>query len=600
MGSIGEALTPLADTAAHDFGAKLGSFVGKTKVGQEAVKAASTVANSSVGGMTSEIASKSPRIFRSMLAEFGKTEFGTLLRENVLDYRQTKATIVSEIGKRETNPAFVGPRRTSSQINQTAMNIASAQHFGRNNEIIAATLHGAKLEMAMKDPGAAESHVQNMADNLNVIMHDNREIKNLKGGTQLVSQLKTNTAQNPQFKKSLSFLNTDATYQPVGKTERFLHSAIYKSIVPWASLAHLGGFSHAAFSEPFGSFTSAALSMMKDYKGSVDFLHKTGIYEESVLSSVRQQVDYKAGLLNKFLPNTLAYYLNKATDMPLMQPVRNMEKTLFGLSGMKTAQEAAKTLVTDPTNARALFELRDMHLDVNEVRKQGGELTEEQLTKAIYHHVNNNVGLHVDMERSFYARQNPWSRMTTMFHSFVAFEGRFLSHQIYKASVLKGTDPFMTARSMAALTLVFPAFGLAIHQIRAMVGGDFSFADTKESLSAMNGSSDYEGQKKALEAYLELYSYVGGFGLLTSYSRALGRHRLLEQMAGPLPNNFFQLATDVYNMNTKAVGKDLLQDIPSAGLGRIAARKLFPTKAQQRKDKMKSLRMKGLKGLSMN
>lgn len=540
---------------------------------------------------------------RTMGAEFQKSKAGQSLWKIVQeDYLPAMDKARTELGKKNILPkGQSGPQKPSWMIDNEAKHVASDMAFGKNHELIAAHLAAAAKEVG--DTNAP--HVKNLADNMAMILHDNTVKPEFKGKKVVaynkVSEVKYDALHDKQYGKFLTkFFSSDQVYTPRSKNERIVYEFAHTTLAPLAAIGHLGTFANAAFSVPFRDLNKALIDVATNYQATKQMLQTSGVMEEDILNTIKQQVDYRSGTIAKYTNGTFADYFNRAVHMPGLRGVRNLQTVMFGSAGYHTAIDMAAELAQNPSNARALYELRDMHLDPREIIAQGGKLSEEQIQTAIWHYTNNHVFLHTDVERSFYARQNGFTRQASMFHSFTSAQGRFIFHEMQKAWSLKGSDPMLGVRSIVALLGVFPAMGFAVKQIEQIGRGEGT--DIETSYDNIRGEN---GKRAQLEEYLSDYSYVGGFGIAGSYIRGASRNTLGNMIAGPLANAIGRtLFVDPYRFyktgDIKPELRDLITYSLPDNLGKIITHTALPTKAEKNKGKMHSLHMKGMKGLSMN
>lgn len=541
------------------------------------------------------------KTFLSMGREFQKTEAGKGLW-NVLhtDYLPTLDRTITHIGDLQNKSTGTG-KLQSYEIYNKGRNVASEVAFGKNQSLIAAYLHAADLE-------GGHIHAQNLADNMAMILQDNDTKPVFKGKkiTEFrdVSRTKYNAVKDPEHGEYLGkFLNTKPVYESKTPLERTVSDYEHTTLAPFAALGHLGTFANALPSIPFRALSQAVSDTMTHPDSLKTLLHVSGVMQEDVINTVKQQVDYKSGRLAKYLPGSYADMLNRAIHMPGLRQVRNLQITMFGSAGMHTAHDMAAILAKDPTNPRALKELTDMHIDPHDVIKQKGKLSQQQLQDAIYHFVNNHVFLHPEMGRAFTSGQNVWTRQASMFHAFTVAQGRFLRNEATKAWQLKGSNPVAFARLIGALAVAFPAMGFGIKQLEDMGRGTWSYSDMKGQMDNLEFKN---GAKASVEEYLDDQAHVGAFAIAGSYIRGASRNSLSNLFVGPIGNVAGRVGQDTAQLITTGKATPLGRDVLSYGLplnlGKIASHYILPTWEDKKKHGGGSmtLRMKGMKGLSNN
>jgi hypothetical protein len=238
---------------------------------------------------------------------------------------------------------------------------------------------------------------------------------------------------------------------------------------------------------------------------------------------------------------------------------------------------------------RALSELTEMGIDPQDVIKQGGKLTDEQLTKGVFHYVNNRFFIDRQMDQSLWANKNVWTRSMFMYHSFVNSEAAYIRRSLlkmHKAGDVKGIAQFA-----GTLGVLWPNVAPLISGVQVMARTASVSQGVQETQSRYKRLYQPSSAGDWIGNYLYLLAHIGAAGVYLDYIKAAQAHRLASAMIGPKAGALFGDLEDVANWATtenkkgehpwKPVLRDALkQTIPVAGSP--LAHHLAPTIAEEK------------------
>ena len=277
----------------------------------------------------------------------------------------------------------------------------------------------------------------------------------------------------------------------------------------------------------------------------------------------------------------------------------------MGTTGKHVAERYAQDYAE--TGSRlAELRLQEMKIDPAKILAQKGQLTKDDLEKAVYHFVDQRAMLQNPGMRSYYSQKNWFTRMSTMLHSYVLRQSKLFAHEYTLA--WKSGNIGQIIKTHAMLGAVFPAIG-GITEILADYGrGEDGWGRFEQNLSDLKNFPEHPG--KALEAYIDFMSGVAAWGVATSYMRGLLRQRLSEAFTGPIGNVTSSDLQDVATVgkqalegrkiNPKPLERDALEQGIPLNIGKILAHKFIPTPAEEKArggGKLNFRRKSGFKGL---
>lgn len=490
---------------------------------------------------------------------------------------------------------------TSHDINAKARNIARVTAFGRNDAL--AVQHIKWAEMTHELPAA-----QSLADHLHVYLQDTvtlpkRNVLEIKGKTVLskpllpgtpgaatedVSRFKENVIMN---KENQVPLNRKPIFVPRGDAEKFFTQKSVTMMAPAIAVSHLSTPFNVILGAPLRGLAKGLADVITPggYKATSQGLLHSGVLGSMALQIYREHEMFENGLISKWTGSpTLGYIFNKAIHAPGFNSLRKWTISFAGATAKYSAEHFAQRLIDNPADRLAQYSLREMGIDPVAVLKQKGQLSNDQVEKAIYRFVDDRVFLNTKLDRSYAGQSNPIMRMATLFHSYVAAEGHLINRELVK--MWRTGDIGNIVQTLTTLGLIFPTAGSVIYGLERLARGQ-TYNDPQ--LNAESG----------IHRYFDNISHMAGFGIVQSYMSGALRGHLDTTVLGPIGNVAVESIGDsILALTGKKSFKQPLRDIMyytlPDNLGKILAHQLLPTQAEERAKHphMKKLKT-GLKAL---
>lgn len=191
---------------------------------------------------------------------------------------------------------------------------------------------------------------------------------------------------------------------------------------------------------------------------------------------------------------------SKWTTIIGLQPLDRANRLASALAGKYHAMEIAKKYAANPKIGRWANQLERMGINPNDVLRQGGNLTDDQLREAALGIANDTqfAGTVLDLPM---LRNTPQGQFIYLFKSFALQQGRFVKDLVKKAA--RG-EPGELIRYATALGTVGAGFGEVTAQVKSILSGR-------------------ERPDEAEQRYLEALTYAGSLGIMTDMIRAMDR-----------------------------------------------------------------------------
>jgi hypothetical protein len=564
---------------------------------------------SAIGGMVAKVAASpdvkrdvsevTQKVFRSASTEFNKTDVGKSLGNLFGEYHRQVGVAETQIGK-----DF--PSASSSAIHSHAKNLAREKVFGEHDSLAVAHITHAQEKHGL-------FYAQNLADHAAMILNDEKLIKAptaaYKGAPKTevkVSKFKKNVVSNKGY---ADMIKTDSHGSPIDwSSVRAKNTPLENSLRTWAmtilspaiAIPHIGTpIVNLALSTPLKSLAKGIYESIGSGDMHVsEVLLKSGALGESTLSALRANEQYKNGDIRRldFHQQPVAYLLNRVIHQPGFTPLRKWTVHLAAATGYHTAIDSAR-IFAETGSKRHRIELEEMGLRPEDILRQKGELSAEQLEQAVYHFTDNKVFLDNSMSRSYYAQKNGYARLGSMYHGYISRQGKFMAHELKKS--FRTGNPMAIIQTLAVLGVVAPITGQALEELERYSRLDFSHSASEDfaNLSGANGIS------KMSEQYIEALSHIAAFGVGFDYVRSAARGEIAKQAAGPIGNMIFSGVEDTaketmagwkfltdedhptkqFAAPSKSMARDILGDILPDNTGRMISHQFVPTQAEERR-----------------
>ena len=561
--------------------------------------------------------------------EFKRTPEGQALGAKVFGYEQVRSQILNELTKPITevkesiknNPTLL--KKSIGQLHSdfTSTNHPTAAYTGQilknNPDASKLDIGGATAQVGMQARLLANKKVygDNGSQIFNIIMplyesedptmhshadamlsiianqtHDTTKIKegiygsgtklNMQKLAKLINQAREAGGEEP--------LGIDPEKIPVGnvftksnKIEQLASQRARIFLAPMIAINHMSTFFNYSNAPLAAIYKSLAESPDAEVKNILD---ASGIFGTQMHHMVADEIASRTGTIaSKTGRPEVGNLVRQAFYNPGFNFIRKIQIQAGGILGYHSAIHWGEMITKG--SKRAALELKEMGINPEEVMKNKGVLTREQLIKAVYNFTDNRAFLNRQLDRSLTATKNPWTRLLTMFHGYVSSQQAFMRRELQK--MLDAGDHVGIARYAATVGLLFPA-------VAPMLKSAEVLARSASPSRAIGGAEeDYkklahpENTKQFLAEYLDMLSYFGSWGTLHSFLEASHSDRLALALMGPIAGSTIRTAQDAINAATKEtksghhnlrpLAKDILQQTVPIG-GNIASNQLFPPK----------------------
>ena len=580
---VGGAVFSAGEKVARDVGEAASSYAGKSKVGQYLAP--------KVESMSQAVQNMAAKTFGLESQLTGPT--GAKLNEHLKifekEFDKQQAIHLKEAKINPQHPMFGQPEY---EIKGYARRVARINTFGKNDALLAQHLNNIAIIQG-------EEKAKNIADGLGVYFHD--AARKDKGAER--TELTSNLYKNP-LTRDIDFRNSP--YNPVSDTERAIQSATHTVLAFKAGLAHLSTPLNLLLGQSLSSFGKASTHLFGGgYAGARAEMLSLNAIGSAFMEEAEQHYKFQNGLIKEYAPGSVGEFISKNWQIPGMSALRQRTMTMAAMQGKYSAMEAATTLLDQDASHKAVElaeeNLRYHGIDPDKIRTQNGQLMPEDIRSAMYENVNRRVFISTGRNRAPIAVQNSFGRLIGMYHSYAAAQSKFIQKEVMR-SIQRG-NPAEVAKTFATLGIIFPAVGAAIAGLEQFwMGKPDAIENTKEQeANILNPGGFLDGKNFADR--LDGILHVAGFGVMSSYTRAAGRRKLINTIAGPTINAGAELIQDAYaagkGIATGAdrgkdeykaktwapLARDILHDVPSLGVGAWASEHFFPTQQQLNKQK---------------
>jgi len=379
--------------------------------------------------------------------------------------------------------------------------------------------------------------------------------------------------------RQIPLLNTEPTYTSPKEWERVASSLFRTMQIPLVAIPHIGQYFHLPMSAPISAIGKALLQVDKD--SMLKTVESSSIHATTMWDVIHSDLLARSGKIAEWTKSpTAASIIQKSIHQPLFNWFRLKQLSAAGAVGFHSAIFWANAALKG--NKRALAELAEMGINPEDVIKQQGKLTEEQLQKGVYHFVNNRFFFQKTIDNSLLQNRNFIARGAFMYHSFINSETAYLRRELVKMS--KAGDIKGIAQFVGTLGIVFPAVAPLLKSAE-LFGRTGSLKQSKEELNKDYSNLAFQnGVGSFTSTYFDMLAHIGAAGAFYNYTNAIKGHRLANALLGPMIGTGVTDIEDVVNAGEgktkKPLGRDILQQtIPV--LGKPLSHILFPTTSEE-------------------
>lgn len=456
------------------------------------------------------------------------------------------------------------------------------------------------LKMARTDP-EAELHANQLADVFSRITHDripgqmgerkfgdvSKTKKDIESWVTATNKFKSLGQEARQIGLGPSF-NMEPVYKSPSELERKATAFTYRTVAPWIAIPHLVQFANLG-ADVFRNLSKTVISLGdKDFREALSNYGVTAATQHAIMN---EAINWEQGKIAKVIGSRPAAIMGKFLYHPGFHPIRLSQLMLGGATGYHAMERMGEDAVAG--HAGAIENLRRLGLDPQAIISRGGKLEDDEFGKGMYHFVNDRLFIDKTLQRSLRSSSNFYLRNMAMFRTFVTYQSSFIGREL---SRLAKTRDFVGMASYGAtIGLAFPfiaPFIKAAETYTRTMDWDKTKTGFEGDYRALNPMSDVTPLKR-LSRYMELMSYLGGWGIFHSFWKAAEGHRLAQAMSmgNPLLESIGDELQDIYTgaVGTKrgehhfqpAVRQGLKMTIP--GYGGPIGQKFFPTPGAHKK-----------------
>ena len=499
---------------------------------------------------------------------------------------------------------------------QKARLLAAQEHFGPKMENIIPYVMPA---LESKDP-QQEAWAKGV---MNLISNETKDTttRRLNGAEQLVSRSKQSIADEIGRRNKAARLHAIATgvlkkdpitgkYDPAevkaletkafdvsptyfkpegwkGALEHRLRTIFQTVELPMVALKHISSIGNFS-SLPAPELVRGMLRMSDpEFKAFLDSTHILAYNDHDFMDRAMRG---GSGVVAKWTGNpTAGQIFFGSYHMPLFDRVRSAQLSYAASVGWGLVQNWAKESLEG--SKIAIANLKEIGIDLDKVKANGGILDESDLKKGVFHFVNNRLFMDKTVEQALYSNRNMFMRSATMYHTFVNAQARFMRRELVK--MVKAGDVVGIAQFAGTIGLLWPAIAPAVKGLE-IYARTLSLKQAEASMQ-----TDYTNLNPTTtpnftqfrNTYLDMLAYYAAFGVYTNYIQAAHGDRLLYAAVGPMIGAPARASSDLLNFvtRTNALGKhnaapivrDTLEDTLPV-VGNIAAHQFVPTPAELR------------------
>lgn len=443
-------------------------------------------------------------------------------------------------------------------------------------------------EMRKHPDPRMQDHAQRVADIISNQTHDTQDMHGFPGQYQPTSFAKvslnrnfaeTNKLLEEAGEDPIKMLNTDPTYEKPAQWERKANSVLDTVMLPFLSIKHIGQFFALPASSPLSAIGKSLFSMNhEEMRATID---ASAITASTLWRSMYRDILGETGKVSEWTDKPeVGKILARTIHQPGFTWMRKLQLNTAGTVGYHSAIQWAHNFAKLGDRTSEL-RLRELEIDPDEVKAQGGKLNEEQLQKAIYHYTNNRLFFNKHIDSSLWQNRNLFARSMFMYHSFVGSETAYLRRELLLLA--KAGDYKSLAQFAGTMFVLFP-------QIAPLIGGAEKLLQTGSPTQAKEEVEERysrfwhpRGTGDWLANYATLLSHLGAAGVYFNYVNAIKGHRLATAMLGPLLGAGVTDISDIVGAATGGSAKPLERDVLRQTVpvvGPAASHLLAPTTAE--------------------
>ena len=454
------------------------------------------------------------------------------------------------------------------------------------------------LTAHMLETKYGKAAADSFADNIAFVLKDNKQVNLRAGYKSSAIPVNISTFKRNAIEAGVGIKDTKPTYSPKTDLERAITSFTYATFSPLIAIPHIATFFNGMFGTDAttylkGTAQSLASGLGKNsdhWRGLVE----TGAMTESLFREASNfNTFYSSGKKFNFPDDSVIPTLINFMHQPGFRPLRNQTLISGGIVGKMTAEQAAMDFYHNPKDPAARWQLWQFGLEPDEIVRQGGRLSKEQLNTAIFKFVDRHYFIDNTLQRSRLLQSSATGRILGMYHGYVTRQAKLMGRAMFRDWKERG--PASVTRNLIIGSTIFPMLGEAVKLIGEGVRGQNAVGDAQKDLEDLTFQN---GPEAAAIAYFETLGHAAAFGIYSHMVRGSFTHSLAGSIGGPLVKAGTDLAQDTgsaikndinsggehIGRDWKAAGRDITYDLPGVSLlAQLLDHRLLP-KANENPD----------------
>lgn len=472
-----------------------------------------------------------------------------------------------------------------------AVLLAQAQHMGTNMEHVAPLI--AELRVS-PDPNK-RILAQRYADTISLHYRDTermtgrtpgKETEEGKGlrisGEQSRSKANLNKAfsitnefRDMEGLEPIPMLDTTPAYTERGAAEKMIDGIIRGPQAAMAVIPHALMEKNLMFRTPARAYLKSLFGANREE--AIRLTRANQMLAFNDMDAITHDFNARTGKVAQWTKSpTLGKILDVAYNMPGLPQLRRMQIRHAGSVGIEAAHDFADRMMRGSKMAEE--ELNLMRIDPDEVRRNGGTLSPEQLEKAAFHYADNTMftkGAALNMPMK--ADAGFWQRSFNMYHFFVRNQTLFMTSTMMRA--LRNGDTAGIARMIGVMSILSPAIAPLFKSLQILARTGSPTQAGKPIKSFYDPSSIGEWGKAYAEAFGEMWGWgMASYYMDSAFNNSWWKPAFGSKITTPLVYGH-DLLTGAAGKDPKQFERDILELAPV--IGKPLSHKLLPTRAEQ-------------------
>lgn len=460
---------------------------------------ADKIAGEALEGLTKWGKEEAPSLLSSTRSILEKTPIGKVWSDYITNTIEPRRAQIGQSLLKSKLAAGIAPGIAAKESGIEAIQQARKQFLGPNDEALVKFIHTAKQQHGVP-------YGNNVADAMGVYFRDS------------VSRWRTMdvkvTPGQPAINLAKSGIRSTSNYISPTENEKGLRRSLGWMMTPLIAIPHTAQMGNVVFDTSIKSVAKSLSEYLSTGPSKVQFqqdLLNSGVLFDEMRNQMLE--DAKGGGLAR-----------KLFNHPGFGWVRRQQISISAGAGKFAAIDAAAKLTRDPSDKWARHTLGKLGIDTTQL-SGSGQLTPEQIQKAMYSEANRSIFLSHSMETPYKWEENWFGRMDVTYKHFAFRQGKFLKDGFRDAYEYGGAKEL--AKTVAIYGTLFPAFGELVHTMENVASGQNPLKRDKDDPAS---------------EYFDALGYAGGWAIFYS----MWRSGTFNAGRGFLEGPFFNMLDDVF------------------------------------------------------